>query len=66
MLIRDQIRAKNRASTPDEIEWRRRDNEAGAKARADREARYPEITAENFQEANDFQEDRRRFHRGEN
>lgn len=49
-----------REDTPADVAWRLADNKAREKASAERRERYPVITPENFEEATDFQERRRR------
>lgn len=46
------------ADTPADVADRLRRNEAAARARTERETRYPILNAENAQEAMDFQERR--------
>ena len=51
--------ASDRASsTPEAVAWRMRDNKARARARKEREERFPNLTAENAEKALAYQEER--------
>jgi len=56
--IKQLIAAKNRPSTPAEIAERIRYRKAAETAVAERQAQFPVLTAENFEEAQAFQERR--------
>lgn len=48
----------SKPSTPEEVEWRKRDAAARAQAIQETQERYPVLTSENAREAVEFQERR--------
>lgn len=60
--IIDQIRFQQRKDTAENIAWRIRSRKAGELAIADRQARFPVLSAENADEALRYQEERVNFY----
>lgn len=60
--IRAQQLAQQRRDTPADIAWRVKSREAAEAAVAERQAKYPTLTADNAAEALRYQDERIRFH----